>query len=124
VSLGERLAHDALDGKHGGLLDLGCRRRGLGRRRSDVPMVGHVAARDEHRLLHRDVSDGFLIQRSQKKDTLALRLRLNEIITAMEGASKRIVNVEDLSERELQSLKERYQELVDRVTAEQAARPV
>jgi low affinity Fe/Cu permease len=64
----------------------------------------------------------FLIQRSQNKDTLAVHLKLNEIITATERASKAIVSVEDLSETELQSIRERYQKLVDRVAAEQASR--
>jgi low affinity Fe/Cu permease len=64
----------------------------------------------------------FLIQRSQNKDTLAVHLKLNELITAMEGASKRIVSVEDLSETELQRLKERYQKLVNDVATEQASR--
>src|SRR5207244_2413154 len=64
----------------------------------------------------------FLIQRSQNKDTLAIHLKLNEIIAAMEGASKRIVSVEDLSETELQTLKERYQRLVSDVSAEQLSR--
>ena len=64
----------------------------------------------------------FLIQRSQNKDTLAVHLKLNELITATEGASKAIVSVEDLSETELQSIRERYQKLVDRVAAEQSAR--
>jgi len=64
----------------------------------------------------------FLIQRSQNKDTLAIHLKLNELITAVEGASKRIVAIEDLSEIELQGLKERYQRLVDEVAAEQTER--
>jgi low affinity Fe/Cu permease len=64
----------------------------------------------------------FLIQRSQNKDTLAIHVKLNEIIASLEGASKRIVSVEDLSETELQSLKARYQRLVDDVAAEQLSR--
>jgi low affinity Fe/Cu permease len=56
----------------------------------------------------------FLIQRSQNKDSLAMHLKLNEIIKAIEGASNRIVNVEDLSESELQKLQERYQRIADR----------
>jgi low affinity Fe/Cu permease len=61
----------------------------------------------------------FLIQRSQNKDALAIHLKLNEIIAAMEGASKRVVNVEDLSETELQRLKEYYQRLVDGIAEAQ-----
>jgi low affinity Fe/Cu permease len=57
----------------------------------------------------------FLIQRSQNKDALAMHVKLNEIVKAIAGASNRIVNVEDLSEGELQRLQERYQALAKRV---------
>ena len=66
----------------------------------------------------------FLIQRSQNKDTLAMHLKLNEIITAIGPSSKEIVSVEDLSEPELQKIKERYQRAVDRITAEQVSREI
>jgi low affinity Fe/Cu permease len=62
----------------------------------------------------------FLIQRSQNKDALAIHLKLNEIIATMEGARKSVVNVEDLSEIELQRLKEHYQRLVDGIAQAQA----
>ena len=55
----------------------------------------------------------FLIQRSQNKDSLAVHVKLNEIIKAIEGASNRIVNVEDLSESELEALQARYQRIAD-----------
>ena len=38
----------------------------------------------------------FLIQRSQNKDSLAVHLKLNELVAAMKGASNRLINVEDL----------------------------
>lgn len=50
----------------------------------------------------------FLIQRSQNKDSLALHLKLNELVAAMRGASNRLVNVEDLSEEELRTLHAHY----------------
>ena len=56
----------------------------------------------------------FLIQRSQNKDSLAMHVKLNEIIQAIEGASNRIVNVEDLSESELEQLQARYQRIAER----------
>jgi low affinity Fe/Cu permease len=62
----------------------------------------------------------FLIQRSQNKDALAIHLKLNEIIAATQGTSKSVVNVEDLSETELQRLKEHYQRLVENIAAAQA----
>jgi len=43
----------------------------------------------------------FLIQRSQNKDSLALQLKLNEIVSALDGASNRLVNIEDVTEAEL-----------------------
>jgi low affinity Fe/Cu permease len=50
----------------------------------------------------------FLIQRSQNKDSLALQLKLNEIVAALDGASNRLVNVEDLTEAELDVLHHHY----------------
>jgi low affinity Fe/Cu permease len=54
----------------------------------------------------------FLIQRTQNKDALAIHIKLNEIVAALEGASNRIIDVEDLTEQEIQTLHEHYQELV------------
>jgi len=53
----------------------------------------------------------FLIQRSQNKESLAVQLKLNEIVAALQGASNRLVNVQDLSEDELRTLHEHYTEL-------------
>jgi low affinity Fe/Cu permease len=53
----------------------------------------------------------FLIQRSQNKDSLALQLKLNEIVAALDGASNRLVNIEDLTEAELDVLHGHYARL-------------
>lgn len=58
----------------------------------------------------------FLIQRSQNKDALAVHVKLNEIVAAIEGASNHIVNVENLPEEDLQRLRERYQEAAERLS--------
>src|SRR5215218_8371921 len=50
----------------------------------------------------------FIIQQSQNKDTMALQLKLNELIAASETASNRLVNVEDISSDELETLKTFY----------------
>lgn len=55
----------------------------------------------------------FLIQRSQNKDSLALHLKLNELIAAMRGASNRLVNIEDLGEHELRALHLHYMRLAE-----------
>ena len=54
----------------------------------------------------------FLIQRTQNKDALAIHLKLNEIVAALDGASNRLIDVEDLSEEEVRTLHKHYQKLV------------
>jgi low affinity Fe/Cu permease len=54
----------------------------------------------------------FLIQRSQNKDALAIHLKLNEIVAALDGASNRLIDVEDLTEQEIQTLHKHFRELV------------
>ena len=55
----------------------------------------------------------FLIQRAQNKDALAVQLKLNEIVAALEGASNRLISVEDLSEEELKTLHIHYRRLAE-----------
>jgi low affinity Fe/Cu permease len=53
----------------------------------------------------------FLIQRSQNKDALAIHLKLNELVAALEGASNRLIEVEALSEQELLTLENHFSTL-------------
>jgi low affinity Fe/Cu permease len=53
----------------------------------------------------------FLIQRSQNKESLAIQLKLNELVAAIKGASNRLVDIEDLNEQELQVLHAYYARL-------------
>ncbi len=46
----------------------------------------------------------FLIQKSQNKDSLAIQLKLNELVAAQKGASNRLINVESLTEEDLHTL--------------------
>jgi low affinity Fe/Cu permease len=55
----------------------------------------------------------FLIQRSQNKEALAVQLKLNEIVAALQGASNRLVNVEDLNEGDLEVLHSHYRSLAE-----------
>lgn len=50
----------------------------------------------------------FLIQKSQNKDSKAIQLKLNELIAAHERASNRMVDIEDLTEKELDQLHKFY----------------
>ena len=54
----------------------------------------------------------FLIQRSQNKDAEAIHLKLNELVAAVEGASNRLINVEDMTEDEVRTLHRHYNRLV------------
>lgn len=53
----------------------------------------------------------FLIQKSQNKDSLAIQIKLNELVASHELASNRIVDVEDISEEEMEVLEKYYQKL-------------
>lgn len=54
----------------------------------------------------------FLIQRAQNKDSRAVHLKLNELVAAVKGASNRLINVEGLTEEEIQALHNYYGRLV------------
>ena len=54
----------------------------------------------------------FLIQRSQNKESLAIQVKLNELIASSDKASNRLIDVEDLNEEELKALQSFYVELV------------
>ena len=53
----------------------------------------------------------FLIQRNQNKESLAIHLKLNEIVAALRGASNRLIEAEGFSEKDLETLRKHYQEL-------------
>jgi low affinity Fe/Cu permease len=50
----------------------------------------------------------FVIQQSQNKDTIAMQIKLNELIAATATASNRLIDVEDLTADELETLKKFY----------------
>jgi low affinity Fe/Cu permease len=53
----------------------------------------------------------FLLQRAQNKDALAIQLKLDELVAAVAGASNRLIDVESLTEDELETLRRFYTEL-------------
>lgn len=53
----------------------------------------------------------FVIQHSQNKDTLAIQLKLNELIAANNDASNRLVAIEELTDEELDVIKKFYTHL-------------
>jgi low affinity Fe/Cu permease len=55
----------------------------------------------------------FLIQQTQNKDSKAMELKLNELVAATEGASNRLIDVEALTEDDLDILHGYYRQLVE-----------
>ncbi len=53
----------------------------------------------------------FVIQQTQNKDTMAVHMKLNELIAANKKASNRLIDIEDLSEEELNIIKTFYVKL-------------
>jgi low affinity Fe/Cu permease len=59
----------------------------------------------------------FLIQNTQNRDTLALQIKLDELIIAVRGADNHIAAVEDLGEAELEALHAAYRKRADQTLA-------
>lgn len=55
----------------------------------------------------------FLIQRSQNKDSQAIHLKLNELVASIEGASNRLISVENMTEAEIAILQRHYTKLIE-----------
>ncbi len=55
----------------------------------------------------------FLIQRAQNKAELAVQLKLNEIVAAIDSANNRLISVEDMSEEDLETLHDHYRHLAE-----------
>ncbi|MEP6769099.1 MAG: low affinity iron permease family protein [Acidobacteriota bacterium] len=53
----------------------------------------------------------FLIQRAQNKESRAVQLKLNEIVAAVQGASNRMIDIENLSEEEIEKLQKHFGKL-------------
>jgi low affinity Fe/Cu permease len=53
----------------------------------------------------------FLIQNTQNRDATAIHLKLDELIKGVGGARTRLVNLEELSDEELEQLQKEFQRL-------------
>ena len=60
----------------------------------------------------------FLIQKTQNRDTRAVHLKLNELIGAVEGASNRLINVENLDDETMHRFFHRFQVLAEMIREE------
>jgi low affinity Fe/Cu permease len=53
----------------------------------------------------------FLIQNTQNRDAIAIHLKLDELIRAMKGARNKLVDLEELSDEELEALRQEFRRL-------------
>ena len=53
----------------------------------------------------------FLIQNTQNRDARAINLKLDELIRAMETARNQLINIEKLSDAELDTLEDQFTQL-------------
>lgn len=53
----------------------------------------------------------FLIQNTQNRDTEAIQVKLDELIRAMKGAHNALLDLEELEDKDLQRIKQSYQQL-------------
>jgi len=53
----------------------------------------------------------FLIQKAQNKDSLAIQLKLNELVASSEYSSNRLVDIESMTEEEMEVVKKYYHKL-------------
>lgn len=61
----------------------------------------------------------FLIQRSQNRDMLGMKIQMSELIASLKEANNLVIDLDRLSERQLEELHRRYQLL----SSEQAGKP-
>jgi low affinity Fe/Cu permease len=60
----------------------------------------------------------FLIQRTQNKDSIAIHLKLNELVIAHELANNRLVSIKSISEKDLEVLQKYYKHLAELASKE------
>lgn len=53
----------------------------------------------------------FLIQNTQNRDARAIHLKLDELLKGVKGARTGLVNIEELSDEDLESLHQEFQKL-------------
>ena len=55
----------------------------------------------------------FLIQNTQNRDTEAMQIKLDELIRATQGANNRLLDLEELEDRELEAFRDTYESMAE-----------
>ena len=85
--------------------------RCLGRSRTLLPLLRHVATGCKHSNHHRHFSDGVPDTNTQNRDARALHLKLDEIIRAIESARNELIDIERLSDDDLETLSKSFEKI-------------
>ena len=56
----------------------------------------------------------FLVQNTQNRDSAAIQLKLDELIRAMQGAHNALLDLEELTDRDLEVIRAKYQLLAEK----------
>jgi low affinity Fe/Cu permease len=57
----------------------------------------------------------FVIQNTQIRDTIAMQIKLDELIRVTRTASNKLLDLEELDDRELESLRQTYEKLAQEI---------
>jgi len=63
----------------------------------------------------------FLLQNTQNRDTIAIHLKLDEIIRSLKGAHNELLKVEELTDEELVELQKKYESLAAEIKKRKTA---
>ena len=64
----------------------------------------------------------FVIQNTQNRDTIAMQIKLDELIRVTRSASNTLLNLEELDDRELEALRKTYERLAQEIPQHQERR--
>ena len=64
----------------------------------------------------------FLIQNTQNRDSNAIHVKLDELIRAQEGANKALLDIEELDETDLETMRHEFERLAEQARNKLAAR--
>ena len=65
----------------------------------------------------------FLIQNTQNREARALHLKLDELMRAMHGARNRLLDLEDMSDEDMEQLHHQFQRMRDRAKQRRLQKP-
>jgi hypothetical protein len=85
--------------------------RGLGDHGTALPLLGYLAGRHKYGNDYHHVPLVFIIQNTQNRDARAVNLKLDELIHVIDTAKNQMMDIEKLSDEELDVIHEKYTQM-------------